>query len=147
MSRNTTTTTKDRPGWRVLVAAPLAVAGLVALGGCSDDESAQDQYCEAGENLESSVDTLLNLDVVAEGANGVESAVQAVANDAQKMSDTASEAASDDVEALDDALSQLESSLSAVGEELTTDNARTVLDAIDAVRTAATGVYSTLTDC
>ena len=55
---------------------------LVGLAACSDDDgqSAQERYCEAGEALESSVTALVELDLVAEGTNGVESAVEEVSS-------------------------------------------------------------------
>jgi hypothetical protein len=129
----------------------IALAGAVALGmaACSDDDdqSAQEKYCEAGASLESSVNALLNVDVVAEGANGVEAAADTVKNDADELSDSASDAAADDVDALEDALSSLGDALSDAGDDLTSDNASAVVAAVGAVQTAASAVYATLSDC
>ena len=145
----TTTRPRRLPNGRFVRNFSLAV--VVAVGGlaaCSDDDkSAQEKYCEAGASLESSVNALLNLDVIAEGTNGVESAVNSVEDDVNELRDTATDAAADEVTTLDDALGGLGSALSAAGGDLTAENASAVIDAISAVQTAATGVYSTLTDC
>jgi len=100
-----------------------------------------------GASLESSVDALLNLDVIAEGTNGVETAVDAVEEDVNGLRDSATDAASEDVDALSDALSDLGDALGTAGDELTSDNATAVVDAIGVVQTAAADVYATLTDC
>ncbi|MFW2381309.1 MAG: hypothetical protein ACN4GZ_06075 [Acidimicrobiales bacterium] len=130
---------------RSLALALVTVGGLAACS--SDDQSAQDQYCDAGESLRSNVDALLSLDVVSEGTDGITSAVNAVEDSFDDLSDSASDAASDATDALDDALNDLESALSAVGDDLTSENATSVVDAIGAVQTAAGDVYATLTDC
>ena len=147
---NVTNSLRVRPPKFGRAVCNIALAGAVALGAaaCSDDDqSAQERYCEAGASLESSVNALLNVDVIAEGANGVESAVDAVKDDADELGDSATDAAADEADALDDALSDLGDALGAAGDDLTSDNAAAVVDAISAVQSAATGVYATLSDC
>ena len=141
--------TSPRRGQRVAVVgcvAALAVAGLAA---CSDDDepSAQEQYCAAGESLRSSLDSLFNTDVLAEGTNGVGSAVDQVVDDVNQLKETASGAAAEEVDALESSVDDLEDSLSAVSGELTAENATAVIDAISAVVEAATAVYDTLSEC
>ena len=148
-----TNATSDSGRIRRHRAVGIGVAVVLALGGvaaCSDDgdePSAQEQYCEAGESLRSSVGSLADLDVVAEGTNGVESAVDQVADDVSELRDSASDAAADDVDALESAVSDLRDALSSLGDELTRENATAVIDAISSVSSAATAVYDTLSDC
>ena len=125
----------------------VVIGGLASCSSDDDEPSAQEQYCAAGESLRSSVESLADLDVVAEGTNGVESAVDQVADDVSELQETADDAAAEDVDALESALDDLQSALSAVGGELTEENATAVVDAVSAVSAAATGVYETLTDC
>lgn len=139
-----------RAGRRVRVGAFCVVLAIGGLAACSDDDnelSAQEQYCSAGESLESSVNSLVNLDVVAEGTNGVETALTQLADDVEQLREAADDAAADDVEALESALDDLESALSAVSGELSPENATAVLDAVSAVTTTGAAVYDTLTDC
>lgn len=147
----TTTAVRVRPSTFGRAVRSMALAGAMALCAvaCSDDDdqSAQERYCEAGASLESSVNELLNLDVIAEGTSGVETAVDAVEEDVDELRDSATDAAADEVDALSNALSDLGDALSAAGGELTSDNATAVVDAIGAVQAASTDVYATLTDC
>jgi len=121
--------------------------GAAVLAACGDDESAQDRYCEAGESLNASVSALFDLDVVAEGTNGLRSAIEDVNNDLTELRDSASDAASDEVDALNDAVGALDDALNAAGDSLTADNATGVVDAIGGVRAAFAAIGDTLTDC
>jgi len=132
--------------------ARLAVSLTLALGvivptACGDDESAQDRYCEAGKSLNASVSALVEVDVVAEGTNGVSAALEDVNNDLSELGESASDAASDEVDTLKAAVGELEDALSAAGDSLTADNAVSVINAIDGIRLAFSGVGETLTDC
>ncbi len=120
---------------------------MVALTACGDDESAQERYCEAGEQLESSVTALANLDLIAEGTNGLEAAVGEVEDDINTLRETASEAAADDVETLGQSFSGLESAIAGLSGEISQENVTALTTAVQDVGTAAQGVYATLTDC
>jgi len=123
--------------------------GIALLAGCGsdDDESAQDKYCEAGQSLESSVAALGNLDLVAEGTDGLESALGAAEDDVNELRDTASDAAADDVSALQESLDNLESAISDLGGEVTSENVSALSTAVQNVSTSAQAVYGTLSDC
>ena len=54
-----------------LLAVGLAVALAAGCGG-DDEKSAQDRYCETGASLEASVDALVDLDLLAEGTDGLQ---------------------------------------------------------------------------
>ena len=125
----------------------VALTGLAACSSDDDDESAQDRYCEAGESLRSSLEALTNVDLVAEGTSGLETAVEAVSDDVDTLQDTATDAAEGDVEALNEALDGLESSLSDLGDDVSEESTSQVTAAIEGVTAAASAVYDTLTDC
>ncbi len=106
--------------------AMLCAGSLLATGSssCGDDdgESAQDRYCQAGAELESSVAALVELDLIAEGTNGLESAIQAVDDDLTVLDETANEASADDVDALEQAFTDLESALAGLEGGITAQN-------------------------
>ncbi len=129
-------------------AAVMLVAAVVAAGcGSDDDESAQDRYCAAGESFESSLDELAGLDLVAEGTDGLNAAVDQVQSNLDDLRDSASDAAADEVGALEQAVDDLNESISTLGGDLTSDNASAVGTAIDNVSAAAQSVLDTLSDC
>ena len=131
--------------------APLLAAGLTVafVAGCgSDDEkSAQDRYCEAGASLEVSVDALADIDLLAEGTDGLESAVEAIERDVTELRDTATDAADDDVKALQQSIDGLGDALSGLGGAITTENVAAVGAAVGSVSDSVQAVYATLTDC
>ncbi len=146
----TATHGSEATAWRrgLRAGAAAMLAGVVVVAGCgSDDESAQDQYCAAGESFESSLDELTGLDLVAEGTDGLTAAVDQVQSDLGDLRDSASEAAADEVDALEQAVDDLTDAISTLGGDLTSDNATAVGTAIDNVATAAQSVRDTLSDC
>lgn len=131
----------------VAAAALLLAVGAAALVGCGDDESAQDRYCDAGQSLDESLSALFELDVIAEGTNGLRSALEDVGNDLTALRDSASDAAADEVDALNDAVEALGGAVDAAGDSLSSDSAADVVDAIGEVRSAFAAIGSTLADC
>lgn len=132
---------------RARAALVATILGVVALAGCGDDETAQERYCNAGESLATSLSALTSLDLIAEGTDGLESAVDQVQDDLDDLQDAASDAAADEVDALDQAVDALDSAISDLGGDLTADNASAVGAAIGEVSTAAQAVLGTLSDC
>lgn len=133
---------------RVGAFAACTLLGVVALGGCGDDEkSAQERYCEAGNEVESSVTALTNLDLIAEGTNGLEAAINDVQEDVSTLVDTASEAAADESAALEQSIESLQSAIEGLAGEISSDNVSALTTAIDDVSTSAQAVYATLSDC
>ncbi len=128
-------------------AAAAALLAIVVLPGCGDDESAQDRYCDAGESLRASIDSLANLDLVAEGTDGLDSAVGQVRDDLGELRDVASDAAADEVGALQQAVDDLEEAISTLGGEITSENVSAVDTAVRSVGSEAEAVYATLADC
>jgi uncharacterized protein YoxC len=138
----------NHEGRRIRRLAAVACLGMLTLGACgSDEESAQDQYCQAGDDLKSSLASLVDLDVIASGTDGLNDAIEQVTDDVDALRDSASDAAADDVEALEASVDVLRDSVSTLGGELSRDNLSAVRDAIAEVRASAQAVISTLSDC
>jgi prophage DNA circulation protein len=129
-----------------VIGAALAVAPLAGCGS-DDDASAQDQYCEAGESLEASVSALGDLDLVAEGTSGLETALDAIDQDVNTLQDTASDASEDEVSAVKESVDDLESALSDLTGEITSDNVSALSTAVQSVAESAQALYGTLPDC
>ena len=122
--------------------------GVLALGACgSDEESAQDQYCQAGDDLQSSLASLVDLDLIASGTDGLNDAIEQVSDDVDALRDSASDAATDDVEALEASVEALRNSIWTLGGELSRDNLTAVGASIGEVSASAQAVLSTLSDC
>jgi hypothetical protein len=128
-------------------AAVATVLGAVALTGCGSDESAQEKYCDAGESVRSSLASLTDLDLIAEGTDGLNSAVGDVRSDLNELSDAATDAAADEVDTLEDAVEGLEQAISDLSGGVSTDDAAALGTAIQGIGTAAEAVFGTLTDC
>ncbi len=121
---------------------------VLALGACGDsDESAEDRYCAAGDDLRTAVDGLADVDVVQEGLDGVESAFDEVRSSLGELRDAGADVADDEIDALGSAVDELSSSLDGLGSEgITQETASSVVSAIDGVGQAAGAVFSALTD-
>lgn len=145
----TTSRTARSPRSRLRLLVVGTVLGAATLAGCGDDddESAQDQYCAAGESLRSSIGALTDLDLIAEGTDGLNAAVDQVRDDADALRDAASETTEDDVAALEQSIDDLRSAIEALGGELSADNVSGVATAIESTATSATAVFDTLSDC
>lgn len=145
--RESTSMNRSRPKRRRVGFGSGIVAGLlcmIMLAGCGDDgESAQDRYCAAGESIQTSLSSLTDLDLIAEGTDGLNTAVDNVKDDLDELRDAAGDAASDDVSALEQSVDDLEAAISALGGE----SVSTVATAIQEVASSAGAVLDTLADC
>ena len=122
----------------VLIASVSVVLAL-SLTACGDDDdpTPEEAFCDDAAALKTSVTSLADLDVVAEGTNGLETALGDVRSDLDSLSDSGSEVAADEIDALKSAVGDLEESVQAAGGELTADNASGVVSAVGAVGTSA----------
>ncbi|MFV1989142.1 MAG: hypothetical protein ACC652_00200 [Acidimicrobiales bacterium] len=147
MSRSTNGEHGSRARWQRAAAGLLAIAMFAAACGDSDERTTQEKYCDAGDSLRTSVDALLNIDVIAVGTSGVEDAFNQIVDDVGNLRDAASDAAKDDVDALGQAIQGGKSVLKDLGDEITTDNVTALLSSVGAIDSSASAVYVTLTDC
>ena len=141
----------SQPGrrWVAIALGTVMAAGLVlaACGDSDEDVTAQERYCAAGDELSTSVDAVVGIDVIAVGQDGVAAALDQVGDDASALSSAATEAAGDQVKALEDAVAGARDAISNLGDDISADSATAVVASLGAVETAATAVYATLTDC
>lgn len=146
MNRPDAGSTRPRIRAAVALVAALAIGGLTA---CNDDDepSAQETYCAAGDELRTSLEDLVSLDLIAGGTDALSEAVDGVTEAADDLSASADEAAGDDVDALEAAVQTLGEAMTDLGDELSIDNATAIGTAISGVATAAQAVYQTLSDC
>jgi hypothetical protein len=137
-------------------AAALAVValGMGALAACSSDSdsstpttSAQQAYCAAGEQLRTDVNALGDLDLVAEGTDGLRSALDAIENDIARLEDTATASAGDQIAALKSSVNDVSDALSSLSGGISRENVSSLQSALSAVTTSASAVYDTLSDC
>ena len=143
MMRQTRTTQR---GIGLLAAAALTMA-IAGCGSDDDEASAQEQYCEAGVALRSSVASLTNVNLVSEGTSGLQDALSAVSDDLSDLRDAADTAVESDVEALENAVDDLGSSVSDLSGDISRENASALGAAIEEVANSAQAVFATLGDC
>jgi hypothetical protein len=123
--------------------ALLAVSFLAACGD-DDDETPEEAFCSAGDSLETDVQALGELDIVAEGTDALEEQLGAIESDLTTMMEAGTEVAGEQIAELETAVADLETSLEGLGEELTVDNAGAAIDAVSRIVTSAQGVYTEL---
>ena len=137
------------------VAATFAVALLLAA--CSDDSDSSSSTTEApattaaptttvadtcadSEALQTSVAALQDVDVVAEGTDGLTAAVDQVKTDLEAFGSSAGEELQPDVEALQTSVDSLETAIAGFD----TDGAAPVVAAVTAVTESATALIETV---
>jgi hypothetical protein len=127
----------------VIAAAVLSVSFLAACGD-DDDVSPEEAFCNAGDDLRSDVDSLSELDLVAQGTDALEEQVTAISDDIDAMKAAGAEVAADEITALETAVDELDSALSAIDGEVTVDNAAGAVVAVSSVASAGQAVYTVL---
>ena len=133
----------SRPN-RVLI---ILVGGLLALAvaaGCGDESTAEEAYCEAGDNLQNSVDALRDLDVVAEGTGALDERIGNIKDDLETLKGRAGDVASDEIAALNTAIEDAQTARDELGDNLTAAGAQDVLASVSEVVDASRSVRDTL---
>ncbi len=134
----------------------VAVIGFGPLAACGSDgsksttpttQSPQDAYCQAGTKLRTDVKALGNLDLVAEGTNGLTAAVDAVKSDITQLRDAASSATSAPIDELETSIDELSTTVSSLSGGISASSLPDLKTAITNVASSATAVYDTLKDC
>jgi hypothetical protein len=125
----------------------LLMGAAVACSDDSDDASPEEAYCNAGESLQESLETLLDLDVIAEGTNGIETAIENVQADVEEFTDAAETVTEDDAQALRVAFEDLKGAVESLGDDgISIENGSAVIDAVTAMVAPAEAVFATLTE-
>ena len=127
----------------VTLVALLSVSFLAACGD-DDDESPEEAFCNAGDSLESDVQALADMDIVAEGTDALEEQLGAIQSDLDAMMESGSEVAGEQIADAETAVEDLESSLESLGDELTAENASDAIDAVSHIVTSAQAAFTEL---
>jgi hypothetical protein len=114
---------------RALAITLATTTALLGLAACGDDGGGEPSVCDQYDALKSSVDDLLDTNVVEEGLSGVRDSVDQVQTAAQDLADTAQSQLGSDVDALQSALSDL-------GQAISDGSASGVSDALSATSDA-----------
>lgn len=129
----------------------VAVAAItIAMVGCGSDEdeaSAQEQYCEAGSALRSSIEALTSVNLIADGTSGLQDALDAVRDDLGDLADAADSAVESEVDTLRDSVSALQTSVGDLSGDISAENASALGTAVQSVGSSAQAVFATLSDC
>lgn len=133
-------------GMRVLAVMVGVVLSVSFLASCSDDDDAspEEAFCSAGDDLRADVESLTDLDLVAEGTNVLEDRFNAIRDDITELKAAGADVAADEIEALEAAVDELGSAIDGLGDEITVDNVGATLDAVGAVGAAASDVFADL---
>ena len=127
----------------------LLIVGL-AVAACGDDcddgASSEEAFCQSGEQLETDISSLLDMDIVAEGTDAVSDAYSTIRDDTDALVAAGQDFAADDINAVEQAVDELGSAVDDLSGDLTSDNASAVLTAISDLGTAAEGLETTLTE-
>jgi hypothetical protein len=135
---------------RIVSRTLLLVVVALAVAACGDDSgddvSSEEAFCQSGEQLETDVASLLDMDVVAEGTDAVDDAFTTIRADTDALVAAGQDFAADDINAVEQAVDELGSAVDDLSGELTTDNAGAVATAVSDLGTAVQGLQTTLTE-
>jgi hypothetical protein len=130
----------------VLVVLALLVAACGDDSSSSDDTTPEEAFCASGEQFESDVAALTDMDIVADGTDAVSSAFDTLRDDTDALVATGQDIVSDDINDIEAAVDQLGAALDELSGDLTAANASEVLDAVTNISTAAQSLQTTLTE-
>lgn len=139
-----TRTTPSRTVAVSVVGAVLAVGSLAACGSDSDDESAEDKFCAAGDSLRSNISGIADIDIVSGGTDAITEQVSAIQTDVDELRESGADVAADEVSALQTAIDELDSALSDLGGDISVESAQAVGNAVGSVVTSAGDVIERL---
>jgi hypothetical protein len=129
----------------VALAVAVMVIGVTACGDDDDDApSAEDTFCEAGDSLQSDLEALVSLDIIAGGTDALDESFEAVKSDVDALSDSGEEVASDDIEAFESSLDALGDAIDSLGEDISVEGATAAATAIAGVVDSSNAIYETL---
>ena len=115
---------------RLMVSAALTVA-LLAGCGSDDEQSDKEQWCAAGDSLSADIGALKDLDLVAEGTDGLESALTEIENDVKELYDNVDlDGEKEDIDLLQEAIDGLDNAMSGLSGDITSENVEAVQAAV-----------------
>ncbi len=132
----------DRALW---AGAACLLASASLLAACGDDDSeptAEEAFCQAGDDLRTNVTALADFDLISGGTDALEEQLTTIGDDIEALKSSGAEVASDQIDALETAYGELESAVEAAGDEITVDSATGVAAAVQQTATAAADFYT-----
>jgi len=141
--------TRNRPiritaSSRALAAAVAACLSLGIAACGSDEPSAQEAFCEAGDSLQTDINALADLDLISEGTAGLEERFTTITADLDQLRESGSDVASDEISALETAVDDFGAALDALGDDISVEGAKAAGTALTGIATAASGVFDKL---
>jgi hypothetical protein len=128
----------------LVVSVALSVAALAGCGSDDDDVSPEEAFCAAGESLESDVNSLASLDLIAGGTDALNESVDAIEADLNALQESGSEVASDELDALQSSFDELDDAVDGLNDDITVENSTAIVTAITSIGTSASAFYETL---
>lgn len=135
---------RRRAARRTLGVATSVVLSAGLFAACGDD--AEESFCQAGDDLSSSISGLADVDLISDGTSALEDQVAEINSNIDQLRDSGAEVASAEIDALDDAVEQLGTALRDLGGGVSTDDAQAAVAAVGSVTTAANGVFDKLSN-
>ena len=134
-----------RGGAALLAGAILSVTALAGCGSGDEDVSAEEAFCEAGDNLRADFTSLTSLDLLTGGTSALNERVDAIEADLKVLQESGSEVASEEIDALQISFDELNSAVDALGENMSIANASAIVEAITKVASSASAAYEVFT--
>jgi hypothetical protein len=122
--------------------ASFLLLGATACG--SDEATAEEAFCDAGDSLQTDIDELADVDVVSEGTNGLEERFSTIEADLDQLRESGLDVASEEISALESAMDAFGAALDSLGDDISVERAQTASAALTGVVTASSGVLDKL---
>lgn len=129
---------------RALAAAVAACLSLGVAACGSDEPTAEEDFCAAGDSLQTNINALADLDLVSEGTNGLQERFSTIKADLDQLSESGSDVASEEIAALKTAVDDFGAAVDALGDNISVEGAQAAGTALTGMTTAATGVFDKL---
>ncbi len=143
-----TTARPTRRPSRLLAAGVVACfsLGVAACGSDSesDEASAEELFCEAGDSLRTDITALADLDIISEGTSGLQERFSTIEADIDQLRESGSEVASEEISTLETAVSDFGTTLEDLGNDISAQGAVAVGSALSNLTSAASGVFDAL---
>ena len=142
-------TTRNRPirittSYRALATAFAACLSLGVAACGSDEPTAEEDFCEAGDSLQTDINALTDVDLISEGTDPLKGRFSTNKADLDQLRESGSDVASDEISALETAVNDFGAAVDALGDDISVEGAKTAGTALTGITTAANGVFDKL---
>jgi hypothetical protein len=141
--------TRNRPirittSYRALATAIAACLALGVAACGSDEPTAEEVFCEAGDSLQTDINALADLDLISEGTDGLKERFSIIESDLDQLRKSGSDVASEEISALETAVDDFGNAVNALGDDISVEGAQAAGTALTGITTAASGVFDKL---